>query len=105
MKPEGHKLLIKPDKTEEVSKGGIVFADTTKDRENRAKTIGTFMAAGPRVDLAFCGDKEDEIITAADLIPGKTRLFFNMYPGVDYRDDETDEIFWVMNDEDIHGLI
>ena len=97
LNPEGHRVVVKPDETKETSDGGIILVDETKDRENRAMTQGEFVAGGPMMDLAFRKDGEIYELTPGD------RLLFVMYGGVIYEEDEVR--YFVMNDEDILGII
>ena len=90
---EGTRVLVKPDKKEEVSAGGILLPQQTQDSEARAKTQGTFMAMGPNADLNF-GEKT--------LNPGD-RIAFVRYAGENIQDE--DEILWIMQDEDILAII
>ena len=45
--PTGGHVLVKPEKVEEVTKGGIILTQTTRDSEQAAATIGTIVAIGP----------------------------------------------------------
>ncbi len=45
--PTGGHVLVKPEKVEEVTKGGIILTQTTRDSEQAAATIGKVVAIGP----------------------------------------------------------
>ena len=45
--PVDLRVLVKPDPVEEVTKGGVILADVTKDRSKYAATKATFIEAGP----------------------------------------------------------
>jgi chaperonin GroES len=46
VKPAGHRVLIKPDVTEEKTQGGIILPGD-KSRADQAQVIGTIVAIGP----------------------------------------------------------
>ena len=47
-KPTGWRLLVLPFKMEEKTKGGIVLAETTLERQQVASQVGLVMAMGPQ---------------------------------------------------------
>ena len=63
--PTGGHVLIKPNKVEEVTKGGIILTQTTRDSEQAAATLGQVITIGPNAwkdiddGLPWCneGDK------------------------------------------------
>ena len=93
LNPEGHKVVVRPDKVEEMSEGGIILVDETKDREHRASTQGTIVGLGPDVILSF----HDTAAMAGD------RVLYVQYAGVIYKEDGDE--YWIMNDEDILGIL
>ena len=46
-KPTGWRLLVLPFKMKEKTKGGIVLAETTLERQQVASQVGLVMAMGP----------------------------------------------------------
>jgi co-chaperonin GroES (HSP10) len=44
--PVGYRVLVEPDKVEEVSKGGIIVTTTNKKLEQQAQVKGTVIALG-----------------------------------------------------------
>jgi co-chaperonin GroES (HSP10) len=89
-------VLVKPDPVEEVSKGGIILADTTRDRQKYAATKATFIEAGAerlhRVGLS--GPQ------AAARRPGDVRAVQRRAQmGADGRD------YVIMNDKDLLAVI
>lgn len=44
--PVGHRVLIKPDKVEEVTKGGIIIAKQVVEKEQLAQATGTVVDIG-----------------------------------------------------------
>ena len=53
IKPEGAKLLVKPDEVSEKTDGGIYLPDSTKDDEKFSTVRGEVVAIGPAVDAIF----------------------------------------------------
>ena len=47
-KPTGWRLLVLPFKMEEKTKGGLVLAETTLERQQVASQVGLVMAMGPQ---------------------------------------------------------
>ena len=45
--PTGGHLLVLPDKVEEMTTGGIILPQETRDKEQQAATVGTLVAVGP----------------------------------------------------------
>jgi chaperonin GroES len=94
-KPAGHRVLIKPDEIEEVSKGGIVLHTTNKDREADAQISGTLVAVGPNAWKAF-----DDGVPWAKV---GDKVLFAKYGG--YPLKIKGEMYRVMNDEDITAIV
>lgn len=79
--PVGHRVLIKPDKVEEVSKGGIIVStEGTKRLEQNAQVIGEVIAIGAdswkEFDAPWCkvGDKVTYQKYSGMRIPGEDAL-------------------------------
>lgn len=88
------KVIVRPDPVEEKTKGGIILADTTKDRDKYAATRGELVARGPNA-FAEWGSGNAPIDGA--------RVLYAQYAGSRFKgDDGTD--FIVMNDEDVIGV-
>ena len=47
-KPTGWRLLVLPFKMKEKTKGGLVLAETTLERQQVASQVGLVMAMGPQ---------------------------------------------------------
>lgn len=90
------RILVKPDPVEEVSKGGIILADATKDREKYAGTKATLIALG---DNAFkeWGDH------AAKPKPGD-RVHYAQYSGARIKGEDGED-YVIMNDADLTSLV
>lgn len=52
IKALGHHVLVKVEKVEEKSKGGIVIPDTVRDVERRAAEVGVVVDVGPTAWMA-----------------------------------------------------
>lgn len=94
-KPAGHRVIVKPDEIEEVSKGGIVLATTNKDRQQDAQVSGKLVAVGPNAWKAF--DDGTPWATAGD------RVMHASYAGIAIKING--EMYRIMNDEDITAII
>jgi chaperonin GroES len=46
--PAGHRVLVKPDPVDEVSKGGIILNHQNKNRVEEAQVTGTIIEVGPQ---------------------------------------------------------
>jgi len=103
LEPCGHRVLIKPHKVDDVSKGGIVLVDQTKDLEKRATQIGTVVAIGRQAWKAF----DDGVPWCA---VGDT-VMYSRYSGADVPEDvrrqidPTAERLVVVQDEDILSVV
>lgn len=87
------KVLVKPDPVEEMTKGGIILADTTKEKSKYAATKGTLIAKGPNA-FSEWGSSNAPIDGA--------RVLHAQYAGSRFKGDDGED-YVVMNDEDIIG--
>lgn len=92
--PVDVKVIVKPDPVEEKTAGGIILADTTKDREKYAATRGTLVAKGPNAFADWGGDNAPE---------QGARVLYAQYAGSRFKGLDGDD-FIVMNDEDVIGV-
>lgn len=99
IQPTEFKCLILPKEAEQVTKGGIILADMTKDSEKYATIQGTIVAVS---HLAFTyataeewGDKKPK---AGD------RVIFAKYAGVRHKAKDGRE-YLLVNDKDIVATI
>ena len=104
-KAVGHRLIIKPDPIEEVSKGGIVLPKPghLDKQEKQATQTGTVMAIGPTAwtsaHLGFGEWGWEPWCKVGD------RVYFAKYSGKMLTDEKTKEEFFIVNDEDIEAVI
>jgi chaperonin GroES len=89
------RIVVKPDPVEEKSKGGIILADTTKERSKYAATKATLIAAGPNA-FAEWGDLNRPQ-------PGD-RVCFAQYAGAEQLGQDG-ERYVIMNDADLLAVI
>lgn len=79
-------LKIKPDPVEEMTKGGIILAQSTKDAEQKAAVTGTIVGIGDEVEhpALFIG----------------ARIMYARYAGYVFTDQDGIE-YRFMKDEDV----
>lgn len=92
--PVDVKVIVKPDQVEEKTKGGIILADTTKDREKYAATRGTLVAKGPNAFNEWGGGNAPKT---------GERVLYAQFAGSRFKGDDGED-FIVMNDEDVIGV-
>jgi co-chaperonin GroES (HSP10) len=89
--PEGVKLLVKVEKVEEKTEGGIYLAPQGREDAEMATVRAEVVAIGPRVDIQFDGDALD----VGDIV------IFARYGGNVVEDKSLDGLHRILNDEDI----
>jgi co-chaperonin GroES (HSP10) len=96
LKAIAHRIIIKPDPVEEVTSSGIVLA-TNKKLEQGATVIGTIVDIGEDAWKAFKPRTAYAGLNIGD------RVFYAKYAGKMIQEDpqNEDEIYLVVNDEDI----
>ena len=92
--PVEYKVLIKPEKVEDKTKGGLYLPDTTKERQQAAQTFGIFIAAG--------GNAFEEINPPLPQ-PGD-RVCYAKYAGSTVKGVDGEE-YQIINDKDVAGII
>lgn len=93
--PAGHRVLIRPDEISEKTSGGIILAQTTKDREQQATMRGVVVEVGENAWKAF--DDGKPWAKVGD------KVVFRKYAGE--KVPEGDNEYRVVNDEDILCVI
>ena len=92
----GHRVIVKPDAVEEVSKGGIIVAaGKDKERQQQAQITGVIVDIGPTAWKAF--DDGEPWAQVGD------RVYFAKYGGYVIEDDG--EQYRLLNDEDVTARI
>lgn len=97
--PTGFRVLVYPDPLETKTAGGIYLPQTDERLKKAAQQTGTLVAVGPIAWHAF--DKEHKIPWA---YPGQ-RVFYVKYGGMFVEDPITKDIYVLLNDEDISGVL
>ena len=96
VKPLGFTVLVRLDKVDKKSEGGIILTpDSRASREYAAQTRGTVVEVGPEA-WGYEGG-EDSRCRAGD------RVLFARYAGVKVEDDDYSDR--IMNDKDIIGKL
>lgn len=96
-KPVEYRVLIAPEETETVTKGGIILPDNEADRMQHAQTKGVLVARGGK---AF-GDWPLEEIEVLE--PG-ARVIYAKYAGTTVKGADGVE-YRLVNDKDISAVV
>jgi co-chaperonin GroES (HSP10) len=94
IEPEGVKVLVLPEKVEEVTEGGIILPEQTKDAERFRKNRGVVLAIGPAAAIEF----DDGKLKTGD------KVLYAKHSGVFIEDGSGNEVRLV-NDVDILARI
>jgi len=92
VKPLGDRVLVQPDKENEVRKGGIIIPDTAKEKPQQGKVIE--LGTGKR-------DEDGKIIPFN--VKKGDRVLMPKYGGTEIKLDEVDYV--IIREEDILGVI
>ena len=95
--PARHRVLVRPERVEEKTRGGLYVPEHTRERQQAASIRGELVAAGPNAWKAF-----DDGRPWADV--GDT-VIFAKYGGFEVEDEETKTEYRLLNDEDIIAKI
>jgi chaperonin GroES len=94
--PCGHRLLIKPKKVEEKTKGGLYIPSTTQEKEKHTTTEGVILKIGSQCWHAF-----DDGTPWAQV--GDT-VIYAQYAGMTVCDPEDGDSLILLNDQDVIGI-
>jgi len=100
LRPEGEKVIVKPDTAEKISEGGIIIPDMAREMQQTAATRGEIVAIGPEAHLRFCPNADG--LESIEAKPGQ-RVIFAKYGGSSIRIDR--EEYRILFDKDIVCLI
>lgn len=95
--PAGHRVLVKVDESEKVTKGGIIIADSIADKNTEANIFGIVVAVGTNAWKAFDGGEPWAAVG--------DRVAFAKYGGFIIQDPDNGEKFRLLNDDDITAVI
>jgi len=99
--PEGTKLLIKADRTEAVTKGGIWMPDQVRDQSQYKVTMATVVAMGPDVVCKFY----DPYTAEKREIEIGDRILFTRYGGAYVYTEDRESDLRIIQDQDVLALI
>lgn len=89
------RILVRPDPVQEVTKGGIILSDVTKDRQKYAATKAVLVEAGGNAFTEWGGARKP---VAGD------RVCYAQYSGAEQK-GEDGEAYVLMNDKDLLAII
>ena len=98
IEPLDMRVLVKPDKVEERTKGGIILVESHVEKEKYATCKATLVACG--VNAWSEAQRHPAFITPR---PGD-RVLIAKYGGVMLTGEDGEE-YRIMNDEDVTGLL
>jgi chaperonin GroES len=90
--PSGHRLLVKKDDVEEVTKGGIIIPETARDTRKFQGNSGTVVAIGP-----YCWPEQEPWAEVGD------RVIYVRNAGVAVKQNRQPHV--ILNDEDIIAVL
>lgn len=99
LRPVEFKVVIEPKPVQEISKGGIILPDMTKDHEKYAATEGRLVAVAP---AAFSYINEDEWHGQKPQVGDK--VLYAKYAGFRFKAPDGKE-YLVANDKDVVAVI
>ena len=89
-RPAGHRIMIRVDDTEEVTKGGVVLSSETVLKESRAIDKGVVVALGATAYKDFTGEPWVKV---------GDKVWFKKYAGL-----KVDDCNVIIEDEDIYAI-
>jgi chaperonin GroES len=98
IKPKEYNVLVKPDDVEKKTKGGIILADSTVEKEEFGRMEGVMVAASP---LAF---SYAEWPDAGEIPKVGERVLFSRYQATEVQGRDGGK-YWLMKDRAIAGVI
>ena len=98
--PAGHRILVKRDEVEKVSKGGIDLSAVETVKEKQHLNRGTVLKIG-----STCWGAQWLGGGATPWCKEGDKILFAKYAGTNYMDEETKEEFLLIQDEDVIMII
>lgn len=93
-------ILVRVDKVEEVSKGGIIIPESTRDMEQDLQNLGIVVAVGPGRPTEKEGLKRPYMPM---VLKEGDKVYFGKYAGTDVILD--DQEFYLMSEQSVLGII
>lgn len=103
IKPCGHYVLIKPEKMEHVTEGGILLPENMVGRENTAKVRGVIAAVGINAWAAFDGG--EPWAKVGDSVYFKRHVSDKIEDESDIGLDGKPQTYFLMLDENVLAVI
>ena len=97
--PKGHRIIVKPDKVEDMSAGGIILQVDEK-LEKAGIQRGVLVAVGDQAWKAFSTD-----FTGEPWANVGDYIYYSRYAGKIQIDPIDDEEYMILNDEDVLSVI
>jgi co-chaperonin GroES (HSP10) len=97
IEPAGHRVLVKIDKIDEKTDGGLFIPQETRRQMGDAQIFGTVVKLGENAFKAF----DDGLPWCKE----GDKVAFAKYGGFIIQDPETKETFRLLNDEDICAVV
>ena len=94
IKPLGDRVLVKREKAEEVTAGGIIIPDTAKDKPSK----GVVLAVGD-------GARDDKGNIINMILKKGDRIYFTKWSGTEVKIDGSDDELLIMKESDVLGII
>ena len=96
--PEGSKIVLEPDQTDDNYKGTIIIPTVVREKYQHAQQLGTIIAVGPTADTLVEVNGEKRKVRVGD------RVMFIKHAYVEYQDERHGKTRWIINDGDILGV-
>ena len=97
IKPAGHRILVKPDPIRDRTSGGLFVPEQARDRQMVEQIFGTIVDVGPNAWKAFDDGRPWAVIG--------DRVAFAKYGGFVIQDPDTNEVYRLLNDEDVAAVL
>lgn len=99
IRPMGYNVLVKPSEVEATTKGGIILADETREKEEFGRMEGTLVAVSPMA-FTFEGDWPESEPKPA---PG-TKVIFSRYSATEITGRDGGK-YWLMKDSSVAATL
>ncbi len=93
LEPLGFRVMIKPLDVDEISDGGIILVDETRDAERRTTQIGYIVSVGSTAWAAYDDGKPWAAVG--------DKVVYVKYGGKLIKDPESGVEYVILNDEDV----
>lgn len=94
LEPIGYQVVIRPEKFEEKTPGGIILPPSNVDKEQQAARVGEVIAVGP---LAFSGEAKGDVKIG-------DKVIHTRHSGLLVQDADNDECR-IIDDIDVRAVV